>query len=725
MTPTPATGPRHNEDHDQIPAISYRFSPGAVSTYGTLQQGAVGIELRAVSGHHPVSGSPCVWNRARPVCAFGPLAPGIWELTPLHLQRGFHENSAIGKAAYFVVPATPTITAAANDDRTVTVAGTGVAGDRVIVKGADHEHACSARVAADARWSCKSEVLKPGEYSFAATQVDVVSGTTARVDCATYVSGGTSPRSQPVPVTVAPPGPITIDPDSWSFGILGVDLSRLHPGDRFTIGGQGLPAGLSISIELHSVPVVLGATTVATDGSFTLDAALPSDTAPGAHDVIVSVSGAGVVPATKSVHVTVLGPDAGPVLTTDSTDVPASSPPAAGILVVPPVAAALATVPHADIPSVAEDATEAAPGDGEESSAAEPGHSRAEHDAEGVAPNILTNAIHRMQDVLAHPQKVSAAIAIGLVLIIFAILPAHLLNATLSEQYERFARRLPKPKKQPHWLESLAAWLNREPVVGVVAIIVTTALLFGFADPSFGFTLASLRLFLACAIALFFVGYVANATTVVIARRRWDIDVAISVRPLGLILTVIGVILSRFLQFSPGFLVGLILGLTIASGKSVQASAWKVVLTRTAILLTMGIGAWGVFSTLPAEHATEESFGSALFAETLVAITAESLVALVVVLLPFRFLEGERIYRRSKLLWTGVYLVTLTAFLVAVVSWDGNWRVLGPAFWLWIAAFVVFGALCLGVYLYFRFWAPPLYVDSEPDDEQIPISDDA
>ena len=183
--------------------------------------------------------------------------------------------------------------------------------------------------------------------------------------------------------------------------------------------------------------------------------------------------------------------------------------------------------------------------------------------------------------------------------------------------------------------------------------------------------------------------------------------------------------LSRFLHFSPGFLVGLILGLTIASSKAAQSSAWKVVLTRTVILLAMGIAAWGAFSALAAEHATEESFGSALLSETLVAVTTESLVALVVILLPFRFLEGERLYQHSKLLWAAVYLVALTAFLVSVVSWDGNWEVLGTAFWLWMLATVLFGALCLGVYLYFRFWAPPLYAEGEPDDEQVPISDEA
>ncbi|HEY2557339.1 MAG TPA: hypothetical protein VGI08_09535 [Diaminobutyricibacter sp.] len=721
--PTPAPEPHHDGDHDQVPAISYHFSPGAVTTYGTLERGANGIDLYSVSGHDPSFSTSCVWNWTMPVCEFDALATGTWELKPHYPERGFDDQFKIEKAVYFVVPDSPTISAVDNGDQTVTFDGTGVSGDRVIVKGTSHDRMCSATVGDGGQWSCTSGTLQPGDYSFAAIQVDISSRSSAGVDCATYVSGGTSPRSEPVPVTVAPPGPVTIDPNSWSFGIFGVDLGHLHLGDHFTITGHGLPSGLSISIELHSTPVVLGATTVATDGSFTLDASVPRDTVPGGHEVIVSVSGPGIVPATKSVGVTVLAPDVVPAPPQPSVVAPT---PAPLPTVVPDVLVAPITIPLAAVPFVAAHATAVGTTQtGGEAPSEKTGASPAQPKPAGVAPNILTNAIRTIQDILAHPQKVSASIAIGLVLILFATLPAHLLNATLSEQYERFSRRLPKPKKPPHWLEAVTAWLNHEPVVGVLTIVVTTALLFGFADPTFGFTLASLRLFLACAVALFFVGYVANAVTMVIAHRQWDIDVAISIRPLGLILTVVGVILSRFLHFSPGFLVGLILGLTIASGKAVQASAWKVVLTRTVILLTFGVLAWGAYSALATEHATEESFGSALLAETLVAVTTESLVALVVVLLPFRFLEGERIYQRSKLLWSGVYLFALTAFLVTVVSWDGNWQVLGTAFWLWMSGVVLFGAICLGVYLYFRYWAPPLYVESEPDNEQIPISDEA
>ena len=708
-----------------MPPVSLSFSPGAVSTFGTLQRGANGIDLYSVSGRHPSFSSACVWNWSKPVCNFGGLAPGTWELKPHYAWHEFDEFFKLGRSVYFVVPQAPTFTAVDNGDQTVTFQGAGVAGDRVSVGGGD-DRTCSATVGGSGTWSCTSGTLKPGDHTFTAIQVDRTSGGSGSVDCATYIPGGISPRTDPVSVTVAapaPPGPVTIDPNSWSFGIFGVDLSKLHLGDHFTISGHGLPTGLSILIELHSTPVVLGAATVGQDGSFSLDAVVPTDTVPGGHDVIVSVSGPGIVPAQKSVHVTVLAeqPAVTPagVPSPEPIPAPVPTPLAADAPVVAPVAIPLAAVPFVAVkPPAATQTGSASPG-------TKPDAGPAATKPATVAPNILTNAIRTFQDILAHPQKVSTSVAIGLVLIIFATLPAHLLNATLSEQYERFARRLPKPKKPPHWLEAVTAWLNREPVVGVLSIVVVTALLFGFADPTFGFTLASLRLFLACAVALFFVGYVANAVTLVIAHRQWDIDVAISVRPLGLILTVIGVILSRFLHFSPGFLVGLILGLTIASGKAVQASAWKVVLTRTVILLTMGIVAWGAFSVLASEHATEESFGSALLSETLVAVTTESLVALVVVLLPFRFLEGERIYQRSKILWAAVYLFALTAFLVAVVSWDGNWEVLGTAFWLWMAAFIVFGALCLGVYLYFRYWAPPLYVEGEPENEQIPISDEA
>jgi MFS family permease len=308
------------------------------------------------------------------------------------------------------------------------------------------------------------------------------------------------------------------------------------------------------------------------------------------------------------------------------------------------------------------------------------------------------------------------------VLLIFAVLPGHLLNATLAEQYERFMERRPRRRRPaPAWWLKLHALLNRAPFLGGLALTTVTALLFGFADPRFGFTLASLRLFLGLAIALALVSYLTNAAVSRIMRSRWRVEVEVSLRPLGLILTVVGVVASRVLDFSPGFLIGLVLGLVIQE-KSVKQHAWRAVLLRTGILLGLALLAWFGYGLFDTQH-EGGTFASELAIETLVAITTEAVVGLLVELLPLRLLEGQKLFEKSRILWGALYLLATFIFVVAVVPWEGNWAELGTSLWAWVGIVVGFGIVATGVYLYFRIRAqqePP-----EVDDEEfVPVGEE-
>jgi hypothetical protein len=219
---------------------------------------------------------------------------------------------------------------------------------------------------------------------------------------------------------------------------------------------------------------------------------------------------------------------------------------------------------------------------------------------------------------------------------------------------------------------------------------------------------------------LFLVGYVANALTGVIARVQWNVVAAVSTRPYGLILTVVGVVVSRALHFSPGFLIGLILGLTIQE-RSAATYAWRTIVLRSSIVLTMAIAAWIGYSTLTLSGNEGGTFGSALLVETLVAITTEGVVALLVELLPLRFLEGQRVYEHSRVLWGIFYVLTVVVFVLAVVPWEGNWDALHGSLWIWIVVLAAFAAVCVGVYIYFRRFAPP--VESDDEDEEVPLGE--
>jgi hypothetical protein len=540
-------------------------------------------------------------------------------------------------------------------------------------------------------WSCSTKPLSLGTHTFVAAVEDEGSNGegvgialgSRGLEYGYYVLGGLSSSTPVGSVTLSLPttpggGTTTTQGDTtpnWSFTV-GGDLTNVHPGDILTISGSGLPAGTSLDTILHSVPTDLGTVVAAADGTFNQIATVPADVELGAHTIQVTASGPGIVTTTKQQPITIV-----------ATPAAASG-------------GSTKTAPVAPKPT-------ASHGDG------------GSGDGTAIAPNILTRALTPFADIAVHPNKIISAFEIGLVLLLLAVLPAHLLNATIAEQSERFEKRFGKVKT-PNWLFRLGIWFKSAPVVGGIVVTLVTAILFGFADPKFGFTEASLRLILACGIALFLVGYVANALTGLIARVQWNIVAAVSTRPYGLILTIVGVLVSRLLHFSPGFLIGLILGLTI-QGKSAPGYAWRTIVLRSSIVLAMAIAAWIGYSTLTLGGNEGGTFGSALLVETLVAITTEGIVALLVELLPLRFLEGQRIYDHSRVLWGIYYVLTIVVFVLAVVPWEGNWDALRGSLWVWIVVLAAFAIICVGIYVYFRRFLPP--VEPEDEDEEVPLGE--
>jgi hypothetical protein len=329
-----------------------------------------------------------------------------------------------------------------------------------------------------------------------------------------------------------------------------------------------------------------------------------------------------------------------------------------------------------------------------------PGESTDVNRDESGAPSALTNALRTLQQVLSNPAVLVTAAGSGAALLLFVAFPAELLNATLAKQYERLFGRLRIMKLR--WVQQLRAKLAAAPFVSGTAMIAFTALAFGFVDPHFGFDITSLRLVLALGIALFIVGYLSNAMTSWIVREKWHIGAALDAKPLALILTVVGVLLSRLLGFSPGFLIGLILGISLTgAANAVQRS--RMVMLHTGIILGFGIAAWVGYSALIAgTNGEPDGFLRALAIDTLAAVTAEGITALLVGLLPFRFLEGEELFAASKPRWAATYLVVLVAFCLIVLPDAANWEELGASLWTWLAVLVCFTLASLAIYLYFR-----------------------
>jgi hypothetical protein len=299
--------------------------------------------------------------------------------------------------------------------------------------------------------------------------------------------------------------------------------------------------------------------------------------------------------------------------------------------------------------------------------------------------------------------------AAGLALLLFVAIPAELLNATLSEHYDRIARRIPRARSG--WWSKTKALLASTPVFGGIVITLLASIVFGFADPGFGFDVVSLRVVLACAIGLFFVGFVANAATGAIVGRRWGLDTIMELKPLGILLAVIGVVISRLLDFSPGLLIGLLLGISLL-GKVTTRDESRTAMVKTGIVWGLSILAWIGYSLL-VEPLAGTSFAGNLTVESMVAITTEGLTALLIGLLPFKFLEGSAIWAHNKLLWGAVWLGAAASWVLIVLP--QNYGEIRGSIWVWGAVVAGFAVVALAIYFVFRFAIKP---EAEGDESE-------
>jgi hypothetical protein len=83
--------------------------------------------------------------------------------------------------------------------------------------------------------------------------------------------------------------------------------SAVGPGGSLTVDGSGFVPGGAITIVLHSTPVTIGGATANTAGTFSTVVTIPSDTTPGAHEIIASDDAGDTV----SIALTVTGSSTG------------------------------------------------------------------------------------------------------------------------------------------------------------------------------------------------------------------------------------------------------------------------------------------------------------------------------------------------------------------------------------------------------------------------------
>lgn len=602
-------------------------------------------------------------------CALTGLAPGVWNL---YTVQDFEERYFEGLDEYVRIPSSPTgFGATVLDDRSVRFSGQGVPGFRVSVRDGEGD-VCSVIVGSNSRWQC---TVNPavGTASYRSVQQSVGFDTNDFEVFSDRSLDGFSALTSAISVTVPPavaaprPAPPAVAqvPAPLSWVLEGYDGSPLIPGQQLTLSASGLPIGTDIVVEIRSTPQVLGATVVDDAGAFELEVVVPSDLEPGSHTLVAIATPPGGVASPVSIPVVVIEPaENEPVKETVNANAP-----------------------------------EKLDGSGTGSGGSTGGSLDRSNPS---SPSAITASIPTLQRVINDPWVVLASGGLALAILLLVAFPAELLTSTLSANSGRLGRWFVALERRTDQVTEWFTRVSRTRALAAAVLVGLTSLIFGFVDPDYGFDPVSIRMTVSLAIGLFLITYVAAWIAGAIARRAWGVETEVTLQPVALLFAVVGVVVARILEFSPGFLIGLVIGLDLISRVEARVRA-RVVLLSTGVVVGVALAAWFAFSALTAVSTGQPGWVELLISDTLVATTAEGLTAALAALLPLGFLAGYDVFRYSKPLWGVSFLVTgaLFALIVLPTAAGETADVTDVAFW--ILVMVIFAVVTLTLWAVLQF----------------------
>jgi len=298
------------------------------------------------------------------------------------------------------------------------------------------------------------------------------------------------------------------------------------------------------------------------------------------------------------------------------------------------------------------------------------------------------------------------SLVLALLMLLFVGFAGELFNNTIENNYDAWSGWL---RRGPlGWITRSAGWLAARAGVGVLAFIALTALVSAFVDPGFGPSLAGLAEFLG-----FFVGLIVVLASFklppMLAHRRATGDLG-TLRPLpwALVVAIVFVVVSRIADLQPGYLYAIVLGAAFATDVSDRQegreSFYGAVWTLAAAVL-----AWLGLTWLRGLDVPADGFGTILLSTAFAAVVVGGLEATAFGLMPMRFMPGFGVYRWNRVAWAVTWGLSIVAFVHLLIGpTSGYVSELSPeAFAAACGVFVVFGALSLGTWAYFRFRRAP------------------
>jgi hypothetical protein len=241
--------------------------------------------------------------------------------------------------------------------------------------------------------------------------------------------------------------------------------------------------------------------------------------------------------------------------------------------------------------------------------------------------------------------------------------------------------------------------------LGIAGFVLVTALLYAFLDPSFGFSIESVAEFAGLALGLFAV-MLAWGVPLWLMSRRDGFPLTVRALPATLIVGIACVVISRFANFQPGYIYGLIVGFFIAHGTS-QAVEGRAKATAAATTLVVALIAWVALIFLRQPGAGTGELSGILLQITAVTVVVAGLENAVFAMLPLRFMPGQDVFQWNRRVWIVLMALGLFGFVHVLLNPAAGAGYLADStrtsFFTLVILLAFFGIASVLFWAYFRF----------------------
>jgi hypothetical protein len=296
----------------------------------------------------------------------------------------------------------------------------------------------------------------------------------------------------------------------------------------------------------------------------------------------------------------------------------------------------------------------------------------------------------------------SALLAAGVVVLI--PFPAQLFNDTVQANYGEISGAFGRLRRRLRLGGADGTGFWRRPL-GIATFFLLAAIISAFLDPTLRPGLEGLATIAGLLVGLVVVAIAFTLPAAIVHRLRRRGGVRIDVLPLLLPVAVLSVAVSRLTSFEPGYLYGLLAGVTLLGATKPEDESQNV-LSGSVLVLALSVAAWiALIPIRTLADGSEPSLLAAAAEAALTTIVVSGLEGLLFGLLPIDVEPGAILFRARRRLWAVLFGLSVFAFFHVLVNPSSGYLVESARVPVatTIGLFVVFAGITAATWAWFRF----------------------